>query len=114
MENAPVVLITGASQGIGAAAARQLLAKGCRVATTARSGQRVEAALARAAPSGDALLVLEGDVALPADCRRWVAETIARFHRLDAWSTMRASSNLSPDWRTPIRKNGTTTSRSIC
>lgn len=84
MENAPVVLITGASQGIGAATARRLLAKGCRVATTARSGLRVEAALARAAPSGDALLVLEGDVALPADCRRWVAETIARFHRLDA------------------------------
>jgi NAD(P)-dependent dehydrogenase (short-subunit alcohol dehydrogenase family) len=84
MKDAPVVLITGASRGIGAAAAHRLLAEGCRVAAVSRSGKRVEAALAGAAPSEDALLVLEGDVARPADCRRWVADTAGRFGRLDA------------------------------
>ena len=84
MENAPVVLITGASRGIGAAAARQLLAKGCRVAAASRSRDGITSAMANASPSDDTLLVLTGDVARPEDGRRWVADTLARFGRLDA------------------------------
>ena len=38
-----VVIITGASSGIGAASARTLAGLGCRVVLAARSGEKLEA-----------------------------------------------------------------------
>lgn len=83
MKHAPVVIVTGASRGIGAAAVRQLLSRGCRVAAAARSREAVETAMADIPPPEDRRLILAGDVSRPGDCRRWVAETAARFGRLD-------------------------------
>lgn len=83
MTDRPVVLVTGASRGIGAATARQLLARGCSVATVARSPKGLEAGTAEAAWA-ERLLSLAGDVARVPDCRRMVADTVARFGRLDA------------------------------
>ena len=84
MKHAPVVLVTGASRGIGAATARNLLSRGCRVAAAARSREAVQAAMADIPSMEDSLLILAGDVSQPEDCRRWVADTAARFSRLDA------------------------------
>lgn len=83
MKDRPVVLVTGASRGIGAAAARRLMARGCDVAIVARSREGLKAVTAEAARD-DMLLPLSGDVARVADCRHMVADTIARFGRLDA------------------------------
>lgn len=83
MKDRPVVLVTGASRGIGAAAARRFLARGCDVAIVARSREGLKAVTAEAARD-DMLLPLSGDVARVADCRHMVADTIARFGRLDA------------------------------
>ena len=83
MTDRPVVLLTGASRGIGAAAARQLLARGCNVTIVARSPKGLEAITAEAARD-ERLLPLAGDVARASDCRRMVADTVARFGRLDA------------------------------
>lgn len=58
-----VVLITGASSGIGAAAARLFAARGSRVGLIARTRDALEA---RAAELGDAALVLVADVSDPA------------------------------------------------
>ena len=84
MKLAPVVLVTGASRGIGAATARNLLFRGCRVAAAARSREVVQAAMADIPSMEDSLLILAGDVSQPADCRRWVTDTADRFGRLDA------------------------------
>jgi NADP-dependent 3-hydroxy acid dehydrogenase YdfG len=56
-------LVTGASRGIGAAAARALAASGARVALVARSGGAIEA-LARSL--GDGHLAVPADLATPA------------------------------------------------
>lgn len=83
MTDQPVALVTGASRGIGAAAARRLLARGCHVAIVARSRKDITAFAAETAGT-ERLLPLTGDVAREPDCRQLVADTVARFGRLDA------------------------------
>ena len=78
------VLITGGSTGIGAAVARGLAGQGARVAIGYHASEVPALALAAEieAAGGEALAV-KGNVASPANCDRIVAETTARFGRLD-------------------------------
>ncbi|MBK7929192.1 MAG: SDR family NAD(P)-dependent oxidoreductase [Bryobacterales bacterium] len=72
-----VILITGASGGIGAACARELERRGARLTLMARNGE----ALAKVC--GPDVLRIQGDVTNEDDRRRAVEETVARFGRLD-------------------------------
>jgi 3-oxoacyl-[acyl-carrier protein] reductase len=76
-----VVVITGASAGIGRATARELLGAGARVVLGARRRDRL-AAIEAEFP-GRAVAV-QMDVRSPDDCRRLVATAIERFGRLDS------------------------------
>ena len=78
------VLITGGSTGIGAAVARGFAEQGASVAIGYHSSADEAQALASEikAAGGEALAV-KGDVADPKACERLVAETAARFGRLD-------------------------------
>lgn len=75
-----VALVTGASRGIGAAAARAFAAAGARVVLLARDEAAI-AALAR--EIGDRALAVSADVAVWSDVERAVAATVAAFGRLD-------------------------------
>jgi NAD(P)-dependent dehydrogenase (short-subunit alcohol dehydrogenase family) len=69
-----VVVITGASQGIGAELVKAFRKRDYRVVATARSIK----------PSDDAnVLAVAGDIADPATARRVIAEGVARFGRID-------------------------------
>lgn len=75
-----VVIITGASRGIGAAAARVFAAAGAKVALLARSGDEIAAL---AAEIGAAALALRCDIAQAADVDAAVAQVVAQFGRVD-------------------------------
>jgi len=79
--NGNVVAITGASAGIGAAAAKLLAAKGASVVLGARRIDRLEATVA---DLGSQAAAVQMDVRNPDDSRRLVAEAIDRYGRLDA------------------------------
>lgn len=83
MINSSVTLITGGASGIGAAAARTLLASGQRVAVLSRSNERLRA-FAQELGKPTELLTFAGDAADFDAVRAAVDETVERFGRLDA------------------------------
>jgi NADP-dependent 3-hydroxy acid dehydrogenase YdfG len=82
MNDSPVALITGGGTGIGAAAARQLLDAGHRVAVTGRREERLRA-FAEELGRPDALLTIVGNAAEYADVQSAVDTTLKAFGRLD-------------------------------
>jgi len=75
-----IVLITGASSGIGAATARALAELGCKLALAARRKDRLEALAAELATE---TLSLEVDVTHADDVTRMVERTLEHFGRID-------------------------------
>lgn len=77
-----VVVITGATAGIGAAAARQLVEAGARVALGGRRADRLDALVAELGP--DRTVGVPMDVRVPADNARLVAAAVDTWGRLDS------------------------------
>jgi NAD(P)-dependent dehydrogenase (short-subunit alcohol dehydrogenase family) len=79
-----VVLVTGGSSGIGAAAARSLAGGGARVMIAARGVERGEALARELRAEGADARFIRADMAVPGDVEDMVAQTVAAFGRLDA------------------------------
>ncbi len=79
------VVITGATAGIGLAAAEELARRGAELAIVARSPERASAARERIAhvAGGGGVDVLLADLASQAAIRRLAAEILERYPRLD-------------------------------
>jgi NAD(P)-dependent dehydrogenase (short-subunit alcohol dehydrogenase family) len=79
------VLMTGGSNGIGLAAARELAARGADLSIVARSQARADAAAAQiqAAGGGRPVDVLLADLSSQAAVRRLAAEVLERYPRLE-------------------------------
>jgi NADP-dependent 3-hydroxy acid dehydrogenase YdfG len=78
-----VALITGASSGIGEAAALALAGEGAQVAICARRAERLQALAERIEAAGGQALALAGDVTDEGFATRVVADAVARFGHLD-------------------------------
>ena len=77
-----VVVITGASSGIGAALAELLAGRGASVVLAARRERELAGVAARC---GAHALPIVADVTRREEVRRIVRETLARFGRIDVW-----------------------------
>lgn len=78
-----VIVVTGASSGIGEAVARRLARDGAKVVITARRPERLAALAQQLDPSGANVLAVAGDVTNAADRERLVAATRQKFGRID-------------------------------
>ncbi|MEO8454086.1 MAG: SDR family oxidoreductase [Sphingomicrobium sp.] len=82
---AEVAVITGASAGIGRAAAREFAKHGCKVALLARGRAGLEAAAREVEELGGKAMAIPADVA-DFDAVERAAETVAKeFGRIDVW-----------------------------
>jgi NADP-dependent 3-hydroxy acid dehydrogenase YdfG len=77
-----VVVITGASAGIGAELGKQLAARGAKVVLAARRKAELEAV---AAKIGDSALPVVADVTKRADVERLSKAALDRFGHIDVW-----------------------------
>jgi short-subunit dehydrogenase len=80
-----VIVITGASSGIGLATAQEAAARGAQLVLVARSGDVLEAVVATIEAHGGAALAVAADVAEREQVERAAAAAIARFGRIDTW-----------------------------
>jgi NADP-dependent 3-hydroxy acid dehydrogenase YdfG len=78
-----VVVITGASSGLGEATARMLSSQGATVVLGARRVERIEALARELAGAGGRALALQTDVTSSADVQRLVDAAVEKFGRID-------------------------------
>jgi NAD(P)-dependent dehydrogenase (short-subunit alcohol dehydrogenase family) len=78
-----VVLITGGTDGLGAALADRLIEEGARVAVCGRDPDRLDATEQRLRGAGGDALGVQADVTNLSDLERFVDAAVARWGRLD-------------------------------
>src|SRR6185436_14797721 len=93
-----VVLITGASEGIGAACAREFRKRGARLSLTARSEDNLKKV------GGAEAAVTAGDLTDPDVRRRAVDRTIERFGAIDILVNNAGIGLYAPAWQAPLNE----------
>lgn len=78
-----VVVVTGASSGIGEKTAEVLAAEGAKVVLAARRAEKLKAVEQRIIENGGEAFSVSADVSVREDCDRVVEETIAKYGRID-------------------------------
>src|SRR6185369_8405824 len=93
-----VVLITGASEGIGAACAREFQKRGAKLSLIARSEGKLKEV------AGPDALVTAGDITDAETRRRVVSRTIERFGRVDILINNAGIGLYAPASRAPLEE----------
>ena len=78
-----VVVITGASSGIGRELAYRLASQGAKLSLAARDVERLEAARAECEKRGGQAIVVPTDVAEQAQCESLMRKTVAQYGQID-------------------------------
>ena len=78
-----VVVITGASKGIGAELARQLAALGAKLVLAARTQPELEAVAGECRARGASVITVKADVAVERDCQAMVSGAALAFGGID-------------------------------
>src|SRR5687767_8759751 len=80
-----VVVITGASSGIGRATALRFAAKGARLVLAARGSESLEAVAAQCRKRGAKAIAVPTDVTDPGKVEALASRAVKEFGRLDVW-----------------------------
>lgn len=91
-----VVVITGASAGVGRATAREFARRGAHIALLARGREGLEGARVEVESLGGRAIVVSTDVADPEQVERAAAEVEARFGPIDVWINNAMATVFSP------------------
>lgn len=78
-----VIIITGASSGIGLACAREFARRGAALALAARSIDKLESIQKELQADGTKAIIVKTDVSLEEDCKNLVEQTIKAYGRID-------------------------------
>ncbi len=91
-----VVVITGASSGIGASTAELLAQSGAKVVLSARRKDRMDDLASKVRERGGDALVVESDVTDPDQMKALAAAAVDTYGRLDVWVNNAGLMPLSP------------------
>ena len=83
-KNPPVILLTGASRGLGAAAAEEAARRGAHLILNARNAKRLNAVAEKCRAYGVTVHTVAGDIGEETTARQMVAVAEEAFGRLDA------------------------------
>lgn len=78
-----VVVITGASSGIGESLARAFASLGSKVVIAARSVEKLEMIKAELEKNAGGVLAVKTDVSREADCKSLISNTVEKYGRID-------------------------------
>jgi short-subunit dehydrogenase len=78
-----VIIITGASSGIGLACAREFAKRGAKLALAARSAEKLVEIEQELKSNGTEVISVKTDVSIEEDCKHLISETLRTFERID-------------------------------
>lgn len=80
-----VIVVTGASSGLGRAVARLAGARGAKVVVTARTGEALDACVREIEASGSEALAVTADCSVQDEVQQVVEQAVDRFGRIDSY-----------------------------
>ncbi|MEI7451288.1 MAG: SDR family NAD(P)-dependent oxidoreductase, partial [Desulfomonile sp.] len=78
-----VIIITGASSGIGQELAYQLAAQGARLSLAARNAERLEKVREECQARGGKAIAIPTDVSEQTQCAALIQQTVENYQRID-------------------------------
>ncbi len=81
--NQKVVVITGASSGIGRALAFEFAARGAKIVLAARNTEKLQEVENEIRLKGNEVLSVKTDVSVESDCKNLIDETVSKFNQID-------------------------------